>query len=360
MTAQNVIVTCMKNEGPFILEWIAHHLDIGFDHFVVYTNDCDDGTEEILDALMAAGYVTRLDNPFRETGEAKPQRAALKHASTLDVVRDAQWVLVSDVDEFVNIHVGEGRLRDLIDAAGQPDAISMQWRLFGSSDLEDFEDLPIISRHTLCAPRLCPRPIQAWGVKTLFRPAAFKELGVHRPLAPAQSKLKWTNGSGKAVSKKFHESGWRFGVGGYGYDLVTLNHYSTRNAASYLVKKDRGRVNHVNREQGDSYWLRMNINMEHDASLYGRLPQIINRIGELRSLPGVAACHDDAVRLHVDKIKALKARDDTKALFDEITSERAKTVSRHINMIPREHFDSGLLGIPSDLVSMLEKVPHIG
>jgi hypothetical protein len=52
-----VIVTAMKNEGPYILEWVAHHLAIGFGHFIVVTNDCADGTDEILLALQRQGLV---------------------------------------------------------------------------------------------------------------------------------------------------------------------------------------------------------------------------------------------------------------------------------------------------------------
>ena len=45
----NVIVGCMKNEGPYIVEWVAYHRAIGIDNFLIYTNGCDDGTSEILD-----------------------------------------------------------------------------------------------------------------------------------------------------------------------------------------------------------------------------------------------------------------------------------------------------------------------
>ena len=60
------IVTCMKNEGPFILEWLAYHRAIGFDDFLVYTNDCTDGTDTMLDALQARGIVQHRDNPFKK------------------------------------------------------------------------------------------------------------------------------------------------------------------------------------------------------------------------------------------------------------------------------------------------------
>lgn len=40
-------------------------------------------------------------------------------------------------------------------------------------------------------------------------------------------------------------NGWRSTIETYGYDLVQLNHYAVRSAESFLVKRDRGRVNHV-------------------------------------------------------------------------------------------------------------------
>ena len=56
----------MKNEGPFILEWIAYHLAIGVDDFLIYTNDCTDGTDEFLDILQDRGLVQHRINPFRQ------------------------------------------------------------------------------------------------------------------------------------------------------------------------------------------------------------------------------------------------------------------------------------------------------
>ena len=82
-------------------------LAVGFTDILVYTNDCADPTNEILDRLATHGFVTRVDNPVRpETGE-KPQHAALKDAGRQAVRKAADWVLTIDVDEFLNIHVGD-------------------------------------------------------------------------------------------------------------------------------------------------------------------------------------------------------------------------------------------------------------
>ena len=37
-----------KNEGAFLLEWIAYHKVIGFSNIVVLSNDCEDGSDEFL------------------------------------------------------------------------------------------------------------------------------------------------------------------------------------------------------------------------------------------------------------------------------------------------------------------------
>ncbi|MFZ1346925.1 MAG: glycosyltransferase family 2 protein, partial [Tabrizicola sp.] len=38
----------MKDEGPTVVEWVAHHLAVGFTEVMVYTNDCTDGTDDLL------------------------------------------------------------------------------------------------------------------------------------------------------------------------------------------------------------------------------------------------------------------------------------------------------------------------
>ena len=41
-------VTCVKNEGPFLLEWIAFNRLIGVTDFLFYSNDCTDGSTRLV------------------------------------------------------------------------------------------------------------------------------------------------------------------------------------------------------------------------------------------------------------------------------------------------------------------------
>ncbi len=146
---QVVAVSLVRNEAPFLLDWIAYHLGIGITQFLIYAEDCSDGTEAMLDALAERGVVTRGRLP---SADGRPMRAALDDAATHPLVRRADAVVVMDVDEYINIHVGEGRLRDLFAAAGDPDLISMTWRLFGTSGAVSFEDRPVAEQFTRAAP----------------------------------------------------------------------------------------------------------------------------------------------------------------------------------------------------------------
>lgn len=363
-----LIITCMKNEGPFILEWLAYHRSIGFDDFLVFTNDCDDGTDELLDCLAGHGVLTRLDNPYQTIeGGMNPQKGALFYANDLDQVAAADWILVSDVDEYVNIHVGDGTLDALWEATDGAENISMQWRLFGNADVEKYRDTWVTEQFEFCAPKFCPSPVQAWAVKTLFNtrtgkwPAGrFKRLGVHRPIDPgrgASAHTKWVDGSGRPVLDKFVQNGWRFGTHSYGYDLVSLNHYAVRSAESFVVKRDRGRVNHVDRDQGLAYWLRMNFNMERETSIQRHLRRAKEELARLMDLRGVKTRHAEAAKAHRKKIRELLEREDMAAFYAEITSPRMQGISRHLNLLTREMFNEGPALVPEEIFQRIENVP---
>ncbi len=342
------IITTMKNEGPFILEWIAYHRAIGVDNFMVFTNDCTDGTDDFHDLLMEKGIVQHRDNPFRDTG-LKPQHAALQAGEEEDIIKNADWVICMDVDEFINIKVGDGTLTDLFKAVPDANMISLTWRLFGNSDIHEFKDGPIIADYTRCAHEMTRKPHQAWGFKTLFRNIGlFKKLGVHRPkgLNPQLwEAINWVNGSGKPMPKEFFRNAWRSTQETVGYDLVSLNHYAVRSAESFLVKRDRGRVNHVDRDQGMAYWFRMNHNVGEDHSIQRMLPALQAEMDRLLADPDIRAMHERCVAAHRAKIDELKATENYAKFYKDLTGERLERLSK---LLP--HFGANVFLAGPDVV----------
>lgn len=355
---RRAIVTTMKNEGPFILEWLAYHRAIGFDDILVYTNDCTDGTDTMLQMLERKGYVQHRENPFRQSG-LKPQHAALQASDDEAMIKNAAWVTCIDVDEFVNIKVGDGTLDALFDAVPDANMIAMTWRLFGNGDVHEYEDRPITEQFLRCAPEFARKPHQAWGFKTLFQNIGlFKKMGVHRPkgLNPQLwEQINWVNGSGKPLPREMFRNGWRSTTDTYGYDLVQLNHYAVRSAESFLVKRDRGRVNHVDRDQGLAYWFRMNNNFEEELSIQKRVPMMKEQMAQLLSDPEIKAAHDNAVKAHREKIAALRATENYSNFYADLTGPRLEKLSRLHNHFGSNVFLSGPEVVPDEV---LEKDPH--
>jgi hypothetical protein len=348
-----VLITAMKNEGPFLLEWIAYHRAIGVTDIIVFTNDCTDGTDTFLDLLATFGIVEHYPNPFREM-KLKPQHAGFRTAEQLETVKNADWLMTLDVDEFINVHVGDGHLQDLFAAVGQANMISCTWRLFGNSDLDSFDDDFLLRQFTRCAAENASRPHQAWGFKTLYQNnGIFRKLGVHRPKGlkgSAVSYLNWVNGSGQEMPKKEFRSGWRSNTETVGYDLVSLNHYAVRSTQSFLVKRDRGRVNHVERDQGSAYWFRMNHNTTKDTSIQRMIPGLEAEWDRFMADPKIAAAQAHSVACHRAKITALLDQPEPRAFYDTLNSSRYQTLSRILPAFGSNVFLAGPESVPDDVV----------
>ena len=350
---RTTIVTCMKNEGPFLLEWIAYHRVIGVDGFIVYTNDCTDGTDTFLQLLQDKGICQHRANPWKKGDAQSPQYTALEASETEPVVQQADWAICMDVDEFIAIKIGDGTLADLYRACGEANLISMTWRLFGDSGVVDFVDAPIIGQFDRCAPELIRKPHQAWGFKTLFRRIdIFRKFGVHRPkgLQPEHwEKIRWVNGSGRPMPQSMLRNGWRSTTSTYGYDWAQLNHYAVRSVESFLVKRDRGRVNHTDRDQGRNYWFRMSHNVDQDRSIMRMLPRLQEELDRLMADPEIRAAHDHSVAMHRAKIAELKARPDQMAFHDELTGPRMRNLTRRQAHFGAAVFNMGPHVIPDEI-----------
>ncbi len=303
----NVIVGCMKNEAPYILEWVAYHRSIGFDNFLVYTNDCTDGTDALLSHLQALGIVEhRTNDNWRGNS---PQQHALNRSLKEPLIRNAEWIAHIDVDEFVNIRTGNGTLNDFFAAVPDATNVAMTWRLFGHNGVTRHVDAPIIAQFDHAAPSFCPKPHTVWGYKTLFRNiGAYGKISCHRPNRldeTATARVKWVNGSGRDMTKDALHNGWRSSKSTIGYDLLQLNHYALRSADSFLIKRQRGRALHVDRSIGLNYWIRMDWNDHRDVSIQRNLPRLRAEMDRLLADDKLRSLHNAGVAWHRAKADEL-------------------------------------------------------
>ncbi|MBL4928331.1 glycosyltransferase family 2 protein [Tabrizicola sp. KVB23] len=290
----------MKDEGPFLIEWVAHHLVLGFTDLVVYTNDCSDGTDDMLIRLEELGLCHHRRNVIPEG--LRPQPSALNHAQEEPVVCQSDWVMVFDADEFLSIPYGDGTLDGLIGAAKDLGAngIVVTWRIFGSGGVVDWSRAPVTEQYLLAAPQTWNK---GWGVKTLFRfdPDHWK-LGIHRPKMKTRwiktdypDQVKWLNGSGREMEDYFKFRGWRSITRTVGYDWVQLNHYAVKSVDSYAIRKMRGNVNNKKDKYNNDYWSLQDRNEVRDETMLRYKPQRDALIAQLLQDPVLNRLHFAAV-----------------------------------------------------------------
>jgi Glycosyl transferase family 2 len=326
----NVIVGCMKNEAPYILEWVAHHRAMGVDNFLIYTNGCEDGTSEMLDRLQELGIVQHRNNDNWKGNS--PQQHALNQALKEPMIRNADWIIHIDVDEFINVRCGNGTLQDFFDRVPDASNVAMTWRMFGSNGVRTLKDEFVTTQFEACAPKHCPKPHTVWGFKTMFRNSgAYQKLSCHRPnklQEHLRDTVKWVNGSGKDMTREAADNGWRNSRKSIGYDLIQLNHYALRSAESYLVKRQRGRALHVDRSIGINYWIRMDWNDHRDVTIQRNLPRLQAEYDRLLQDKSLRSWHQKGLDWHRAKAKELHGMDEFEELYQQTLTLKLTATER--------------------------------
>ncbi len=282
------LVSCMRNEGIHLLEWLAYHRVIGFGPVVVCTNDCADGSDSLLDRLADAGEVIHLPNPLPPG--TPPQAAGIARAMAHLASTDADWLAHLDSDEFLNILPGAGPVQHLTERAGDAHVIALPWHLFGDNGHADWpgETLPAF---TACQAVPDPATVK---FKSLFRFRAFASASDHMPTRPLIDAPLAVNAGGEPLSSApLHgqprsryqpvETALRGGA--------RINHYAIRSTDVFLLKNDRGRGMGPPSDKyhlGSKWHRTANRNDTQDRSILARWPETAAELARLRALTGVA------------------------------------------------------------------------
>ena len=314
--------TVMKNEGPFILEWVAWQRLMGVDRILVFSNDCDDGTDTLLDELDRLGILHHLPNPLVATAKDSPQRRAphlsgISYARHLRLWREAGYVFLSDVDEFPLLRGGDTSLKALLKRLDWPDVLTMAETMFGSGDVLAFEDKPVTGQFTRSTSMEPGKWRSRRGFKSVTKVHPRLAIRNHRPLARPHvaSDLRWLDGSGKDFPLDLRSKHAK-GTDARGmFDLVTLNHYTLRSLESFLVKHARGDAVAEGRID-KTYFRRRNQVVVENREMLEHMPRLEEEIAALRQNPKLNDLHLATVDAHKAKIAKLKKT----PLYEELLS----------------------------------------
>ncbi len=325
-----LMIACMKDEGPFILEWVAHHLSMGFSRIIVVSNHCKDGTDKILNRLDELGTIRHLPNPavlFKDFRNY--QNIALRYARLQKEYLSADWVMTVDTDEFVNIKVGNGNIGDLLSATGNVDAVSLNTVNFGSNGIKEFIDAPVTeqftARHDFENDKTFKRP-RLFSIKSISKNdnSLFRRVNPHTPLLKKEKidEVKWVDGSGQQVSHKLMEKmGSVYWTKSGTHELGYVNHYAIKSLEAFLLQVVRGDAQKDEFSRDSSYWRRYDRNdvSDHSIEKYSKMTnQLVSDFKEDKILKNL---HDASIEHSRRRAKWLLTRPKIKALVREIQNE---------------------------------------
>ncbi|NOD33782.1 MULTISPECIES: glycosyltransferase family 2 protein [unclassified Ruegeria] len=327
-----LVVSTMKDEGPFILEWIAHYLSIGFTHFIVNSNDCSDGTDAILKRCEELGFLAHIDNPA--PWKFGPQASAYANAMQHPWSSEAEWILVCDVDEFLDVRIGDGTLDDLFRALPHADGFAALWQMFGHNGIVEFEDRFVVEQFTRAGELGMVMPQNVRAFKSLTRNnGSYHAINTHRPRGPVRGKAEnfaWVDGDGDPLPPAMRRRGWAYTTTGaaFGTTLFRMNHYAVRSIESYLMKRLRGDVNttafHPKMEAtGRAYWHMHCFNVVEERSILTKLSRLREFHTRLYEDNVLRDLHENAVKFHKSKIATIRETEAAKGFVQRYRNFRS-------------------------------------
>lgn len=210
----------VKNEAPYIDEWITFHVLHGVDHFYLYDNASTDETRSILQLYEAAGVVTWEPLNIRPV-QFKAYNKCLK-----DYGKDNEWIAFLDCDEFLYSPTKKP-LPSLLDTFSKGvGAVTPHWVFYGSSgELTKQEGL--VTKRFRYRSRLPDK-----HVKSIVRPRLTVEVGKNPHYF-------LTNGSTVDEKGAIREGFYGLKEGGT-IDVLRINHYHTKSKEEYFIRKTLG------------------------------------------------------------------------------------------------------------------------
>lgn len=127
------VAAIMRNEGPYLAEWIDFHQLCGVERFILYDNESTDDTARILQPYLARGVVTLVPWPHYNARSRRPELQFEAYAHALTLMRgQTRWLAFIDLDEFLFSPTGSDLPTVLHDYQDLPAVVAF-WATFASS-----------------------------------------------------------------------------------------------------------------------------------------------------------------------------------------------------------------------------------
>lgn len=235
MAERAFLVTALGNEAPYLLEWVAHHRALGFEGAVLFTYGAEDGTAQMAARLEELGHARHI--PLELKTWRDPLRYGLRDLlPRLDQI-GADWAMVAEIDEFLDIRTKGGGLVHFLAKIGPADAVSVCRRVFGSGGRRGLPEGTIRDSYTMAAPEEERGPMVGRGLKTLFRPGKVSRVAPHRPyFRDGPDSIRWLDAGGQPMPERYFEGQWSAHKG-FSHKYARLNYIALPSPEAFLLRR---------------------------------------------------------------------------------------------------------------------------
>ncbi len=221
---QLAIVAIIKNEGPYLDEWICYHRLIGVEKFLLYDNESTDDTCSVLKPYIEKGIVD-----YRLIKGRQRQLVAY-HDAVLRYYKKVKYLAVIDADEFLYSD-RDDEILPYLDAAFSKNigGLCFNWLMFGSSGYLEKPEGLVTENYLHCAEEnFLPPNVHIKSIVNPRRVRCF--VNPHSALYLKNYHAYDTEGNrvDGAFTKEPHHNGWR------------IDHYFTKSKAEFTKKRLRG------------------------------------------------------------------------------------------------------------------------
>lgn len=208
----------MRDEGPYLKEWLDFHILVGVTKFYLYDNGSVDNTTEILKPYIKRGIVEYHWSPGK----------CMQLPAYLEIINnhseDTRWLALIDLDEFL-VPVNHKTVPEFLHTMPSNFAqLIVTWVIYGSAGHKTKPDGLLIENYKY-------RAKTQSGIKSIVNPRLLIDYRcLHQNLVAG-----WTiDNNGKKLGR-VHQS-----TNPPAFNNLRLNHYYTKSYEEYMAKYKRG------------------------------------------------------------------------------------------------------------------------
>lgn len=230
-----IICAILKDETPYLIEWIEHHLKIGVEYFVLYDNNSAIPAKQTLDTYIKRGIVEVLDCKITNAPQLKTYMHCLyqMHDHT-------DWIAYIDIDEFIVLKK-HGDMHSFLENYKNVAGVCLNWMIYTANNHILKPEGTVMQNYTESVSNYFPPNRH---VKSIVQP---KHVNIiDNPHYPQY------NAGCYSVNERYVYV--PYACSEFSNEVAQVNHYFTKSFEEWLGKLGRGLADSTQTREVGEFW----------------------------------------------------------------------------------------------------------